>query len=624
MNNVVKTKNKDASNFFIAGEIWVEVRFFFEIMPDGTIRDSGVYQFISLQIYSIKRFEFNLKRKIEFLLRCKILEGSGFLFRPASNKVDSRLRFRRLAKQGTDRSSDKKSRAYRTTNRNSIYYFTDGTEYHIAYFEQIKSPARLLSRTIPLFMSFYGIILNSETPSVNNRMNPLSFFRKSAPSAPFAGDDAARMKLYRKLRFQSFIAGTVGYSLYYVCRTSLNVVKKPILESGALDATQLGIIGSALLFAYAIGKFVNGFIADYCNIKRFMATGLILSAAVNALMGLLGLAHSVVPTAVIFAAFAVMWGLNGWAQSMGAPPAIISLSRWYPLRERGTYYGFFSASHNLGEFFSFLFVGSIVTFAGWQAGFFGSALAGAIGVVIVLCWLHDTPESKGLPPVEALAHEKPAPGADKSVREIQKQVLRTPAVWVLAAASAFMYISRYAINGWGVLFLQEAKGFSDVEAISVVSINALLGILGTVLSGWFSDKLFKGDRKIPALLFGILNSLALVLFLYGGNAMWVNVLSMVLFGIAIGVLICFLGGLMAVDIVPRKATGAALGVVGIASYIAAGIQDVASGWLIDSHITVATDGAKHYDFGPVALFWIAASVISFLLPLMNRKQKTEA
>ena len=180
-----------------------------------------------------------------------------------------------------------------------------------------------------------------------------------------------------------------------------------------------------------------------------------------------------------------------------------------------------------------------------------------------------------------------------------------------------MYVSRYAINGWGVLFLQEAKGFSDVEAISVVSINALLGILGTVLSGWFSDKLFKGDRKVPALIFGVLNAAALALFFYGGNAMWVNVLSMVLFGIAIGVLICFLGGLMAVDIVPRKATGAALGVVGMTSYIAAGIQDVASGWLIDSNITVAADGVKHYDFGPVAIFWLAAAVISFLLPLLN-------
>ena len=52
-------------------------------------------------------------------------------------------------------------------------------------------------------------------------------------------------------------------------------MKKPILDSGSLDASQLGVIGSALLFAYAVGKFVNGFIADYCNIKRFMATGLV-------------------------------------------------------------------------------------------------------------------------------------------------------------------------------------------------------------------------------------------------------------------------------------------------------------------------------------------------------------
>lgn len=452
-------------------------------------------------------------------------------------------------------------------------------------------------------------------------MNRISqFYRISSPAQPLELDAGAQKRLYRKLRLQAFLAATLGYSLYYVCRTSLNVMKKPILDSGVLDASQLGIIGSALLFAYAVGKFVNGFIADYCNIRRFMATGLIVSAAANGLMGMLGLMYSMIPTALVFLLFAVMWGTNGWAQSLGAPPAIISLSRWFPLRERGTYYGFFSASHNIGEFFSFLFVGSIVTVAGWQAGFFGSAVAGAIGVAVIALLLHDTPESKGLPSVETLSGENPAPAAGRSVREIQKQVLRTPAVWVLAAASAFMYISRYAVNGWGVLFLQEAKGFSDVEAISIVSVNALLGILGTVLSGWFSDKLFKGDRKIPALLFGMLNTGALALLLYGGDNLWINVLSMLLFGIAIGVLICFLGGLMAVDIVPRKATGAALGVVGIASYIGAGIQDVASGWLIDSHISVAADGMKHYDFVPVSVFWLTASIISFLLPLLIRNK----
>ena len=179
------------------------------------------------------------------------------------------------------------------------------------------------------------------------------------------------MRLYKKLRWQSFIAGTVGYSLYYVCRTSLNVVKKPILESGALDATQLGVIGSALLFAYAIGKFVNGFLSDHSNIKRFMAAGLAVSAVANLLVGILGLANGggIVGNMVLFVAFAVMWGVNGWSQSMGAPPAIIALSRWYPLSKRGTYYGFFSASHNLGEFLSFLFVGAVVGFFGWQWGF---------------------------------------------------------------------------------------------------------------------------------------------------------------------------------------------------------------------------------------------------------------
>jgi OPA family sugar phosphate sensor protein UhpC-like MFS transporter len=389
-----------------------------------------------------------------------------------------------------------------------------------------------------------------------------------------------------------------------------------------------------LLFAYAIGKFVNGFLADHCNIKRFMATGLIISAAANLMMGILGFSSGVLPAATVFLLFAVMWGINGWSQSMGAPPAIIALSRWYPLSKRGTFYGFFSLSHNLGEWLSFLFVGILVSVAGWQWGFFGSAIAGAVGVIVIVFLLHDNPQSKGLPSVEDMSGEVKAAEVEKeSTGSLQKMVLKTPAVWILAAASAFMYIARYAINGWGVLFLQEEKGFSLTEATTIISINALLGIFGTVLSGWVSDKLFRSDRYIPALIFGAMNSVALVLFLFGGNSWAVNIIAMVLFGISIGVLICFLGGLMAVDIVPRKATGAALGVVGAASYVAAGIQDVASGWLIDGNTTLvdrldeATGQfvqATQYDFTPVAIFWIVASIISFMLPILNWKYRKNA
>ncbi len=454
-----------------------------------------------------------------------------------------------------------------------------------------------------------------------------SFYKISSPSKPFEGSEAEQNKYYKKLCWSSFLAGTIGYSLYYVCRTSLNVVKQPILESGALDAHQLGIIGSVLLFSYAIGKFINGFIADHCNIKRFMATGLIISTVANFSVGILGLMEAstmAFSTFAFFILFAIMWGINGWSQSMGAAPAIIALSRWFPLKKRGTFYGFFSASHNLGEFLSFIFVGAIVGVFGWQWGFVGSSVAGIIGVFIIVFFLHDTPQSKGLPPVEVLSKEvkKEKSGQQQSTKEVQKAVLRNPLVWTLALASAFMYISRYAINGWGVLFLQEAKGFTLATATQIISINALLGVIGTVFSGWISDRLFKGSRNAPAFLFGVLNTISLCLFLYSSNNIYINMLSMILFGTAIGVLICFLGGLMAVDIVPRNASGAALGVVGIASYVGAGLQDIISGWLIDSNKSVV-DGVDVYDFSQVGVFWIVASTISFLLVLIVWKSKKQ-
>jgi OPA family sugar phosphate sensor protein UhpC-like MFS transporter len=174
-----------------------------------------------------------------------------------------------------------------------------------------------------------------------------------------------------------------------------------------------------------------------------------------------------------------------------------------------------------------------------------------------------------------------------------------------------------------MFFLQKVKGFGLEEAAMIIAVNTIAGIAGTVFSGWFSDKVFKGDRKYPAFAAGILESIALVLFLYGGNSWFVNVLAMCLFGIAIGVLICFIGGLMAVDLVPRKATGAALGIVGLASYIAAGLMNVISGWLIDGHAVkdAVTGEILQYDFTYVSIFWVGAAVVSFLLPILNWKRK---
>lgn len=470
----------------------------------------------------------------------------------------------------------------------------------------------------------------------------LDFFKMSGPSAYKVPEEKVD-GTYKRLRFQAFMAGTFGYALYYVCRLSMGVMKQPLIDAGLLNATQLGIIGACLYWAYALGKLVNGFLADSSNIKRFMASGLVVSVLMNFTMGILGVAalKGAIATSALFLAFAVCWAVNGWSQSMGAPPAIIALSRWFPLRIRGTFYGFFSSSHNIGEGLSFIFVGMLVASFGWKWGFFGAALAGVLGILIILFFLHDSTESKGLPPIEVLAGEGEAktgltPEQKRAeTRRMQAAVIRNPGVWILALASAFMYMSRYAINEWGVIFLQESHGYDLGESAAIIGINPIFGIIGTVVSGWLSDAVFKGDRKYPAFVAGILEAISLALFLFGRGWTWhigsftlvvsdrvIMITSMVLFGVAIGVLISFLGGLMAVDLVPRQATGAALGIVGMASYAAAGLQNVVTGLILDNNI-IEVNGVQVHDFTYASWFWLGAATISFLLPVLNWKRKQQ-
>lgn len=447
-------------------------------------------------------------------------------------------------------------------------------------------------------------------------MSLFSLYRISKPSVDKVPEENID-STYKSLRSKTFWGATIAYSLYYVCRMSINVVKQPLIDEGVVTAGELGLIGSALLFVYAVGKFLNGFIADYCNIRRFMATGLFISALANLILGVLGLFK--LPALLVFVMFALLWGLNGWVQSMGSAPGVISLSRWFPQSKRGSYYSLFSTSPYIGEFISYNVLALVVAWLGWQSGFIVAAVAGLVGTALIMFFVSDTPESKGLPSVQVLSGEDMTSKDKQPTKELQKMILRHPGIWVIALSSAFIYITKYAIAGWGVLYLQKQHAFSLEEASQVIAFSAIFGILGTVLAGWLSDKVFKGDRAKPAVLSGILSSLSLFLFLFVGGGFLMNIFYVSLFSLSVGVLYCIVAGLMAVDIVPRKATGAALGVVGISSYIAAGLQDITSGYLIQGYMTTV-DGVDTYNFGPVSWFWIVASVISFVLPVLNWKK----
>src|SRR5690606_11264815 len=382
------------------------------------------------------------------------------------------------------------------------------------------------------------------------------------------------------------VAITLGYGVIYTCRLALGVVKKPLIDGGIFSPVELGMIGSALYYAYAIGKLTNGFLADHANMKRFLAVAFLLTALCNFAMGL---------TTTVWLAV-MIWGLNGWFQSFGAPGGVVAMTGWFSNRERGRAYGIWSTAHSIGEGLTFVGVGTVVAVLGWRYGYFIPAL---MGLPTVNEWKQD------------LYTDRPRPDI-KSVLGLQLSILKIPAIWVLCLSAATIYVTRYAINSWGILYLQEDRGLSLPMAGTVLMTSTVAGIVGAVAYGFISDKWFNARRPPANLLFAVLEIAGLLLFFFGPNTMPVLITGMVLFGLGLTGLVTALGGLFAVDIAPKRVAGAAMGVIGIFSYIGAGIQEYVSGKLIQESMTVVGN-VRLYDFGPVIAFWIGASALSMLL-----------
>ena len=314
-----------------------------------------------------------------------------------------------------------------------------------------------------------------------------SIFAPGAAAPPLT-DSGQVDSLYRRHRFRIMVAITLGYGLVYTCRLALGMVKKPLIDQGIFTPTELGMIGSALFYAYAFGKLTNGFLADHANIKRFFAFWVLISALCNIGMGL----------STTLWISVVLWGLNGWFQSYGAPSGVVAMAQWFSNRERGRFYGIWSTAHSIGEGLTFVVVGGVVAAFGWRFGFFGPGVLGVVTAFGVYLWVQDRPQTMGLPKVADWRNDHWNGEAAKTVSAstflTQLSILKIPAVWTLAVASALTYVTRYAINSWGVLYLQEARGFSLTLAGTMLMISTLAGIAGAIAYGFISDKWFEIGR----------------------------------------------------------------------------------------------------------------------------------
>lgn len=421
---------------------------------------------------------------------------------------------------------------------------------------------------------------------------------------PRITDPGVIKSTFHKARLQSMSAMIIGYGMYYVVKMTIGVAKKPMLEYG-FTASQLGQIGAALLIAYAMGKFVHGFLGDRVNVKKLVPTGLLGCAVINIILGF----------TPFFYAFLVLWFVNGWFQSMGSAPCIVSITQWFSKKKVATYYGVFSIAHYIGEGATYIFSAWIIVHFGWQAAFWMPGAACLLMALLMYKFMWDRPQAYGLPTanefegeVEEVKKEKV-----KTTKEAQFEVLKNPFIWMIALSAAFMGIARYSLSSWGVIFLQEAKSYTLIGAGGIMSLSPLMGGLGSFFSGVISDKVFKSNHALTTIFFGLVMLGGLIGFCHTapGNE-YLDMLWISVFGFGMGVILCFVGGMLAVDLCSQKAAGAAMGTVGLLSYAGAALQDLANGWMMDLS-KIVVDGKVVYNFDNITMFWMGSVAIMILL-----------
>jgi OPA family glycerol-3-phosphate transporter-like MFS transporter len=263
---------------------------------------------------------------------------------------------------------------------------------------------------------------------------------------------------------------------------------------------------------------------------------------------------------------------------------------WFSTNERGLVVSSWNISHNIGGALVATFALWGVMLSGdWGAKFYFNALIAAAVAIAAFFLLRDTPQSKGLPPIEEYRNDyPPGYGADSertfTYREIFiDHVLGNRYLWAIAVANAFVYFVRYGVVNWIPTYLQTAKGFSFSESSLGWALYEWAAIPGTIACGWMSDRVFHGRRAPATILFMALTLVAVVVYwLNGRGPLWIDYAAL----IAIGFLIygpIMIIGLHALDLVPKKAAGTAAGFTGFFGYVfGSAIAGTGVGWIADN------------------------------------------
>ena len=427
---------------------------------------------------------------------------------------------------------------------------------------------------------------------------------------------------------RTILVSMLGYAMFYFVRKNFSLAMTGLTAEYGISNKSFGWIIFAGSLVYGFSRFINGYVVDRIKGRIVMASGLFLCALSNFAFGyganlsalITGQENGPDMVNFLIMIMGITIILNQYFQGMGYPPCARILPHWIHPSELATKMSIWNCSHSIGASLAVVLCGYLMGTLGtdmsanadvvarimdnlgidgapteqvliyaahigaWKWCFYIPACLAVVGAVFILWGLRDEPKEVGLPDLPDTGLGGLKDNKNKAARKKfeLEMVWKNRWVWTFCVANLFVYVVRMGVLDWGPKFLTESRGLNIKDAAWTVAAFEIAGIVGTLVAGWLTDKLFKGKGHRMCVVCMAGAALFMTIFRFLPESASLGLTAAVLVGA--GFFIYGPQALIGIELgnqATKEASARANGIAGILGYLGSGLSGLLVGYVAD-------------------------------------------
>lgn len=281
---------------------------------------------------------------------------------------------------------------------------------------------------------------------------------------------------------------SAAYFVSYLTRVNFAAVIAAIIAAGDVDKTTAGAVTTIGFITYGVGQLISGKLGDVINPKKLMFVGFILT-------GLMNLSIPFCPNGGVMC---VVWGINGFAQSLMWPP-MVKIMKSAMTNER---YDKGCVAVSWGStgatILIYLIAPLIITLTSWRGVFFVNSSAALI--MSAVWWLLITKIEK------ETGIYYPVSGKDNKEKTTKKKLTASmclPLLIFTMLAIFFQGSLRDGVTTWVPTYISEVFKLGSEASILSGVIVPIFSLASIQLASIIYNKMGKKPFKCAGLMFAV-------------------------------------------------------------------------------------------------------------------------